>query len=153
MIKVLFVCHGNICRSPMGEFVLKDLVKKAGLESKVFISSAATSREELGNSVYPPTKRVMNAHGVLCDGHVARQITKQDYDQFDYIIGMDKENLYNLLRLFDNDPEKKVHLLSEYGHFSGEVADPWYTGNFDLTWEQVLDGCEGFLKNVIEKAE
>ena len=148
MKKILFVCHGNICRSPMAEFVMKDLVKKAGLSSQFHIESAATSREEIGNPVYPPARRKLAEHGISCDGHAARQLTKRDYDTFDLLIGMDRANLQNMRRICGGDPEGKLSLLLEHAGRSGDVADPWYTGDFEATWRDVLEGCEALLKEL-----
>ena len=138
MIKVLFVCHGNICRSPMAEFVLKDMVKKAGRSDEFQIASVATSREELGNPVYPPAKREMNRHGVACDGHHARQITVADVAQYDYIYYMDSNNARNLSRMFPGE-SKFMPFLDR------NVADPWYSGDFTQTWEDVQEGCRKIL--------
>ncbi|MDE6012691.1 MAG: low molecular weight phosphotyrosine protein phosphatase [Prevotella sp.] len=144
--RILFVCHGNICRSPMAEFVMKDLVQKAGLADKFHIESAATSTEEIGNEVYPPARRKLAEHGISCKGKTARQITRADYDRFDLLIGMDSHNLYNMNRICGGDPEGKIHALMDYTAHPGEVADPWYTGNFEATWQDVLLGCKGILK-------
>ncbi|MDE6807761.1 MAG: low molecular weight phosphotyrosine protein phosphatase [Prevotella sp.] len=144
--RILFVCHGNICRSPMAEFVMKDLVQKAGLADKFYIESAATSTEEIGNEVYPPARRKLAEHGISCKGKTARQITRADYDRFDLLIGMDSHNLYNMNRICGGDPEGKIHALMDYTAHPGEVADPWYTGNFEATWQDVLLGCKGILK-------
>jgi len=146
MKRILFVCHGNICRSPMAEFVMKDLVCKAGLEDKIYIESAATSTEEIGNEVYPPARRKLAEHGISCKGKTARQMTRGDYDRFDLIVGMDGWNLRNMERICGGDPEDKIHLLMDYTDRPGEVADPWYTGNFDATWRDVAEGCEGLLQ-------
>lgn len=146
MIKVLFICHGNICRSPMAEYVMKDLVRQAGLEAQFEIASAATSTEEIGNPVYPPARQKLAEHGIGCSGHAARQLTRQDYETFDVLIGMDSANLRNMRRICGGDPEKKIHLLLDYANRPGqEVADPWYTGDFSKTWEDVLQGCQGLL--------
>ena len=146
MTRVLFVCHGNICRSPMAEFVMKDLVKKAGLAAEFHIASAATSREEIGNPVYPPARRKLAEHGISCAGHAARQMTKRDYGEFDLLIGMDRENLWNMRRICGGDLEGKLHLLLEYaGRPGGEVADPWYTGDFDAAWRDIESGCRALL--------
>lgn len=145
MIRVLFVCHGNICRSPMAEFVMKDLVQKAGLENQFQIASAATSTEEIGNPVYPPARRKLAEHGIGCGGKTARQLTGKDYETYDLLIGMDGENLRNMRRMCHGDPQGKIHLLMDYTHRSGEVADPWYTGDFEVTWRDVLEGCQGLL--------
>ena len=145
MTKILFVCHGNICRSPMAEFVMKDLVRREGLEEEYEIASAATSREELGNPVYPPARRKLAEHGIDCAGKTARQLTRADYDKYDLLIGMDNANLRNMQRICGGDPEGKLHLLLDYAGRPGEVADPWYTGDFEATWQDVLAGCKGLL--------
>ena len=149
MTKIVFVCHGKICRSPMAEFVMKDLVKKAGLTSQFQIASAATSREEIGNPVYPPARRKLAEHGNSCAGKTARQLTRADYGAYDLLIGMDQANLRNMRRICGGDPEGKIHLLLEYADRSGqEVADPWYTGDFEATWQDVLAGCQGLLASL-----
>ena len=148
MTKILFVCHGNICRSPMAEFVMKDLVQKAGLENQFHIESAATSTEEIGNPVYPPARRKLAELGISCQGHAARQLTRKDYDRFALIIGMDFANLRNMRRMCGGDEKNKIHLLMDYTHRPGEVADPWYTGNFEATWQDVLEGCQGLLDSL-----
>lgn len=148
MIKILFVCHGNICRSPMAEFVMKDLISKKGLSDKFEIASAATSTEEIGNPVYPPAKRKLAEHGISCEGKTARQMTKADYSYYDYIIAMDRFNLRNMTRFTGNDPDKKVSLLMDFTSRPGDVADPWYTGDFDATWNDVYDGCSEILKKL-----
>lgn len=148
MTKILFVCHGNICRSPMAEFVMKDLVRKAGRAAEFSIASAATSTEELGNPVYPPARRMMAAHGIDCTGKTARQLRKADYAQYDYLIGMDQANFRNMQRMCGGDPDGKIHLLLDFTDRPGQVADPWYTGDFQATWEDVLEGCEGLLRHI-----
>ena len=148
MTKILFVCHGNICRSPMAEFVMKDLVQKAGLASQFHIESAATSREEIGNPVYPPARRKLAEHGITCVGHAARQLTRQDYDAFDLLIGMDSANLQNMRRICGGDPDGKLSLLMAHTGRPGDVADPWYTGDFGATWRDVLEGCQCLLEEV-----
>lgn len=148
MIKILFVCHGNICRSPIAEFVMKDLVRKAGRAAEFSIASAATSTEELGNPVYPPARRMMAAHGIDCTGKTARQLRKADYAQYDYLIGMDQANFRNMQRMCGGDPDGKIHLLLDFTDRPGQVADPWYTGDFQATWEDVLEGCEGLLRHI-----
>ena len=145
MTKILFICHGNICRSPMAEFVMKDLVKKAGLETQFHIESAATSTEEIGNPVYPPARRKLADHGISCEGKTARQLTRADYDQFDLLIGMDRANLRNMHRICGGDFGGKMHLLMDYTDRPGDVADPWYTDDFETTWRDVLAGCHGLL--------
>lgn len=146
MKKLLFVCHGNICRSPMAEFVMKALVQEQGLSYRYEIASAATSTEEIGNPVYPPARRMLAAHDISCAGKTARQMTKQDYAYYDLLIGMDHANLRNMRRICGGDPDGKLHLLLDYTNRPGEVADPWYTDNFQSTWEDVTEGCQGLLK-------
>ena len=146
MTKILFVCHGNICRSPMAEFVMKDLVKKAGLEAEFRIESAATSTEEIGNPVYPPARRKLAEHGVDCACKTARQLKNEDYDQYDLLIGMDRANLRNMHRICGGDFDGKTHLLMEFTDRLGDVADPWYTEDFESTWRDVLEGCRRLLK-------
>ena len=150
MIRILFVCHGNICRSPMAEYVMKDLVRKAGLEERFVIDSAATSTEEIGNGVYPPARRKLQKHGIACAGHAARQLKKADYGRFDLLIGMDRANLRNMLRICGGDPEGKISLLLDHTSRKGEVADPWYTGDFEATWQDVLEGCGALLEQLKE---
>ena len=142
MKKILFVCHGNICRSPMGEFVLKDMVAKRGISHKFEIASAAVSREELGNPVYPPARRELSRHGIACDGHRARLITRKDYEYYDHIFYMDRSNARYLRQLFPEDTGKLRPLLSR------DVADPWYTGDFSQTWDDITEGCEQILKEL-----
>ena len=148
MTKILFVCHGNICRSPMAEFVMKDLVKQAGLEAEFHIESAATSTEEIGCPVYPPARRKLAEHGIRCAGKTARQLTRTDYTQYDLLIGMDRANLRNMRRICGGDPEGKIKLLMDYTDRPGDVADPWYTGDFDAAWRDVLEGCTELLENI-----
>ena len=145
MTKILFICHGNICRSPMAEFVMKDLVKKTGLSPQFYIDSAATSREEIGNPVYPPARRKLAEHGISCAGHAARQLTKQDYADYDFLVGMDSANLRDMHRICGGDPDGKISLLLDHTARPGNVADPWYTGDFQATWLDVLAGCQGLL--------
>ena len=148
MKKILFVCHGNICRSPMAEFVMKDLVQKAGLTDHFYIESAATSTEEIGNEVYPPAKRKLAEHGISCKGKTARQMTRSDYQRFDLLIGMDDWTIRNMTRIAGGDPEGKIHKLLDYTARKGDVADPWYTGDFDATWRDVTEGCRELLKSL-----
>ena len=148
MKKILFICHGNICLSPMAEYVMKDLVRKAGLESQFQITSAATSREEIGNPIYPPARRKLAEHGISCDGHAARQLTNRDYEDYDLLIGMDRANLRDMYRICGGDFADKMHLLLDYTDRPGqEVADPWYTDDFEATWWDVLEGCRGLLRS------
>lgn len=132
----------------MAEYIMKDLVSKAGRAREFDIASAATSTEEIGNAVYPPARRKLAEHGIRCDGHAARQITRSDYDYYDFIIGMDQYNMRNMERVFCGDPQKKLHMLMEYTDRLGDVADPWYTGNFDATWRDCLEGCTNLLKTL-----
>lgn len=145
MIKILFVCHGNICRSPMAEMVMKDLVRKAGLESDFYIDSAATSTEEIGNGMHRGTVSKLREAGVPFTNHRARQITLADYSEYDYLVGMDNENLYYMNRRWNNDPENKVHLLLDFCKKNRDVADPWYTGDFEATYRDVMEGCTALL--------
>lgn len=151
MIKILFVCHGNICRSPMAEFVMKKLVKEAGLDKDFLIRSAATSREEIGNPVYPPARRKLMEHGMSCSGKTAVQMTAADYDRYDYILIMDGNNRRNILRIIGSDPENKVRRLMDYTDRPRDVADPWYTGDFETTYRDVDEGCRALLKAIIPK--
>ena len=150
--RVLFVCHGNICRSPMAEFVMKTLVREAGAEDRFEIASAATSREELGNPVYPPARRELAAHGISCAGKTARQMTRGDYDGWDLLIGMDNANRRNMLRITGGDPEGKISLLPEWvpgGAALPEIDDPWYTGRFSEVYRQIDEGCRGLLQALL----
>ena len=140
MIKVLFVCHGNICRSPMGEFVLKEMAAKAGKSHLFEIASAAVSREEIGNPVYMPARRELAKHGISCAGKTARQVTKADYDYYDRIYYMDASNARYLARMLPHDPDKIRPLLSR------DVADPWYTGDFERTWDDIVEGCRKIME-------
>ena len=144
-MRILFVCHGNICRSPMAEFVMKHLVAEAGLSDQIKIASAATSTEEIGNPVYPPARRKLAEHGIGCEGKTARQMTRDDYRYYDKIVAMDRNNLRNLRRMFGDDTEHKISLLMDHTRRPGDVADPWYTGDFEATWRDVLEGCRGLL--------
>ena len=148
MVKMLFVCHGNICRSPMAEFVMKDLVKKAGRDGEFDIASAATSSEEIGNPVYPQARRKLAEHGLACDGKRARQFTARDYSHYDLIIGMDSANIRSLRRASGGDPEGKVRLLLSYTPHPRDVADPWYTGDFDAAWNDIYTGCQALLNSL-----
>ena len=143
MIKVLFLCHGNICRSPMGEFILKDMVKKRGLSERFEIASAAVSTEEIGNPVYPPARRELNKHGIRCDGHAAHQITRAELDHYDRIYYMDRSNARWLQRLFPGRWQEKCRPL-----LSRDVADPWYTGDFTQTYNDLVEGCERILEEL-----
>ena len=147
MTKILFVCHGNICRSPMAEFIMKELVHKKGLENEFYIESAATSREEIGNGVYPPVKRILESRGIDCSKKRARQMTTADYEKFDYIICMDTYNLRNMERIAP-DTAKKYSRLLDYTATPHDVADPWYTGDFATTEKEVELGCKALLEFV-----
>ena len=149
MIKILFVCHGNICRSPMAEFVMKRLVRERGIERDFIIESAATSREELGNPVYPPARRMLARHGISCSGKTAVQMTKSDYDKYDYIVAMDSMNLRNIMRIIGSDTKSKVSMLLDFTDHPRSVADPWYTGDFDSTYSDVTEGCQALLNTII----
>ena len=150
MKKILFVCHGNICRSPMAEFVMKKLVREQGLADQFEIASAATSTEEIGNGVYPPVRSLLALHGIDCAGKTARQMRKSDYDAYDLLIGMDEANLRNMSRICGGDPDGKLHILMDYTDHRGDVADPWYTRDFEKTWRDVNEGCHGLLEKLIE---
>ncbi len=151
MTKILFICHGNICRSTMAEFVFKDMVAKAGLSDQFYIESAATSREEIGNDTDPRTKRVLTEHGIPFTKRRARQMTKADYDKFDYIICMDDNNIRNLMRIIGSDSDNKVTKLLQHAGKNENIADPWYTGNFNDTWDGVLEGCTALLEEIKTK--
>ena len=144
MKKILFVCHGNICRSPMAEFVMKDLLKKEGIDA--YVASAATSTEEIGNPVHRGTRAKLGEYGISTEGKYAVQLTKSDYDKYDYLIGMDTYNIRNMLRILGGDPQGKVCKLLSFAGNDGDIADPWYTGNFDETYNDVLKGCKALIK-------
>lgn len=146
MIRILFVCHGNICRSPMAEFVMKDYVRKAGLSDRFDIASAATHYDEIGSPVYPPARRIMAEHGISCSGKTARLLTKEDYAFYDLLIGMDRANIRNMHRICGGDPDKKFSTLLQWSQIDRDVADPWYTGDFSATWRDVTLGCAALLQ-------
>ena len=152
MIKILFVCHGSICRSPMAEFVMKDLVKKKHLSNQFFIASAATSTEEIwhgvGNPVYPPAKAKLAEHGIGCEGKRAIQLTREDYVKYDYLIGMDSANIRNMRRMLGGDPEGKIYKLLSFSGSERDISDPWYTGDFETTYRDVLEGCQALLEQL-----
>ena len=150
-IRILFVFHGNICRSPMAEFVMRDLVSKKGLSESFEIASAATSTEEIGNPVHHGTRRKLNQVGINCSGKTARQLKKADYAACDLLIGMDSANFRNMNRICGGDPEGKISLLLDHTPRPREVADPWYTGDFERTWQDVLEGCTALLAEIREK--
>ena len=146
MIRVLAICHGNICRSTMCEFILKYMIRQKSLEDEFYIESCATSTEEIGRSLHPGAKRKLDEMGIPNERRRARQLTREDYDAFDYLICMDEWNVRNIMRIIRRDPENKVHMLLEYAGERREIADPWYTGNFDETYEDLIRGCTGFLQ-------
>ena len=152
MTRIMFVCHGNICRSPMAEFIFKDLITKQGIEHNFFVSSSATSTEEIwgdvGNPVYPPAKAELKKHGITCDGKRAVQLKKSDYDQYDLFVAMDSMNIRNIGRIFGSDPDGKVHKLMDYTDRKGDVADPWYSGQFDVAYRDIYEGCVALLERL-----
>ncbi len=147
-IKVLFICHGNICRSPLAEFIFKDLVAKEGMASRFYIASAATSTEEIGNDVHRGSKAIMQKYHIPFGVRAARQITKKDYEEYDYLIGMDTANIRNMQRNFGGDPDGKVYKLMSFAGSGRDVADPWYTGDFETTYRDVLEGCTALLEQL-----
>nr|WP_296489080.1 low molecular weight protein-tyrosine-phosphatase [uncultured Acetatifactor sp.] len=152
MIKILFICHGNICRSPMAEFIMKDLVEKAGLSNQFQISSAATSTEEIwngiGNPVYPPARQKLAEHNISCEGKRAVQLQRSDYVKYDYLIGMDSTNIRNMHRMLGGDPEGKIAKLLSFAGSDRDISDPWYTGDFETTYRDVIEGCESLLEQL-----
>lgn len=151
MLKILFVCHGNICRSPMAEFVMRDMVNKAGLSDKIYVESAATSTEELGNDIHSGTRGKLREMGIPFEKRRARQVTPSDYRDFDYLIVMDGNNVRNLRRIIGEDRDGKVYKLLDFTERRGEdIADPWYTGNFDETYTDVCEGCRGLLDRLVK---
>lgn len=151
MIKILFVCHGNICRSPMAEFLFRDMLIKKGLSQDFFVASAATSREEIGNSIYPPAKKKLSSLGIDCSEKTARQVTKKDYQDFDYLLVMEAYNTKNLMGILGDDPQKKVYRLLDFSPHPRDIADPWYTGNFDITHTDIMEGLEALLDFILKK--
>ena len=145
MVKILFVCHGNICRSPMAEYVMKDLVKRAGLEEGIQTASAATSREEIGNPIYPPAKRKLREKGIPFGDHRAAQMTRRDYDSYDLLLAMDQANVRNMTAIAGGDPGGKIHRLLDFTPHPRDIADPWYTGDFEATYDDLLQGCQALL--------
>ena len=146
MIKVMFICHGNICRSPMAEFIMKDIVRKHHREKEFEIRSAATSTEEIGNSVYPPARKKLLEHGIRCDGKTARQVTIEDYHYYDMLIVMDNNNMRNIKRIIPNDFDSKISMLLDYTDSKGAISDPWYTRDFDRAYSDIVTGCEGLFQ-------
>ena len=149
MIKVMFVCHGNICRSPMAEFVFLDMIKKRGLSSRITAESSATSTEEIGNDIHYGTKRVLDKYGIAYHRREATQLTRSDYGKYNLFVGMDSANIRNMLRIFGSDPEGKVLKLLDLTNRGGDVADPWYTGDFDATYRDVIEGCEALIDKLV----
>lgn len=150
MIRVMFVCHGNICRSPMAEFVFKDMVKKKGLEKNFLIASSATSKEEIGNPVHHGTRNKLKCYGITTEGKKAVQLQKKDYDCYDYILGMEERNLINIKRICGIDKDNKIKKLLDFSDNPRDIADPWYTGNFDVTYEDIYEGCQGLLTYILK---
>lgn len=154
-IKVLMVCHGNICRSPMAEFIFKDMVEKRSLSDRFYIASAATSTEEIwngiGNPVYPPAREILAQHGISCGDKRAVQLTRADYEKYDYLIGMDSANMRNMKYMLSSDPEGKMYKLMSFAGSDRDVADPWYTRNFEVTYRDVVEGCQGLLEYLLSQ--
>ena len=154
MTRILFVCHGNICRSPMAEFILKDMAKKQGIADRLFIASAATSSEEIcggrGNPVYPPAKAELAAHGITCEGKFAVQLRAEDYEKYDLLIGMDSANIRNMHRILGGDPKGKIRKMMDYTDRGGDVADPWYSDRFDIAYRDIFDGCTGLMQELLK---
>lgn len=152
MLRIMFVCHGNICRSPMAEFIMKKLVKDKGMEDKFLIASSATSTEEIyngiGNPVYPPARAELSSHGLSCEGKTAIQLQKSDYDKYDMFIGMDSANIRNMNKILGGDPMGKISKLMDYTARPGDVADPWYSGDFTVTYNDILEGCRALLEKI-----
>jgi len=146
MIKIMFVCHGNICRSPMAEFIFKDMIVKQGISKQFYVQSCATSTEEIwngiGNPVYPPAKEELKKHGIFCDGKCAVQLIKSNYEKYDLFVCMDSNNVRNINRIFGSDPDGKIHKLMDYTSRPGDVSDPWYSGDFDIAYRDIYEGCE-----------
>ena len=152
-IRVLFICHGNICRSPMAEFIFRDLVRRRGLEDRFYIESAATSTEEIGNPVYTPARRELERHGLSCEGKTARQVRQQDYQNFDYLLCAETYNIRNLRRIIPRDPAHKILRMLEFSDHPRDISDPWYTGNFSLAYSDIAEACESFLAHLEESGE
>ncbi len=153
MIKVLFICHGNICRSPIAEYVFRDLVTRRGYAAQFKIASAATSREEIGNSIYPPAKRKLKEYGISSDGHRARQMTKQDYEEYDYLLAMEQYNIRNMMRILGSDPQKKICRLLDFSSRPRDIDDPWYSGDFETAYRDIYEGCEALFEHLRRSGE
>lgn len=150
MIRVLFVCHGNICRSPMAEFIFRDLVNKRGLGGMFEAASAATSYEETGNPIYPQAKRKLAEHGIRAEGHRAHRLERREYEEYDYLIGMEQYNIRNMMRILGGDPQNKVSRLLDHSARPRDIDDPWYTGDFETAYREILEGCESLLDELLE---
>ncbi|MDD2981179.1 MAG: low molecular weight phosphotyrosine protein phosphatase [Hespellia sp.] len=150
MIRVLFICHGNICRSPMAEFIMKDMIQKRGLTNQFHIASAATSMEEIGNPVYPPARSELAKHGITVSAKCAIRLERSDYKKYDYLIGMEKRNITNMMRILGTDPECKVHRLLDFVSRPRDISDPWYSGKFGLTYDDIKEGCEALLLHILK---
>ena len=151
-MKILFVCHGNICRSPMAEFVFRKIAEERGVSDKFEVASRATNPDELGSPVYPPARRELSRHGISADGKYAVQLTRLDYDRYDLLIGMDNANIRNMHRLFGSDPNGKIRKLMDYTSRPGDVDDPWYSGKFDVTYRDIYDGCQALISSLCGEA-
>ena len=151
MIRIMFVCHGNICRSPMAEFVLKDMLRKRGLDNKISVASSATSTEEIGNDIHRGTRSILEKYSIPYSRREATQLVRSDYGEYDYFIGMDSANLRNMHRIFGSDPEHKITKLLDLTARAGDVADPWYTGNFEATYRDVTKGCEALIEKILNQ--
>ena len=150
MIKILFICHGNICRSPMAEFVMKDMIQKRGLADQFHIASAATSMEEIGNPVHSGTRRKLAEHGIRTDGKRAVQLRRTDYEKYDYLIAMEQYNIRRMQSIVGKDPDNKICCLLDFSEHPRDIADPWYSGNFDVTYDDIVEGCEAMLQKISE---
>lgn len=151
MIRIMFVCLGNICRSPMAEFVFRDMVQKKGLHDLFYAASAATSSEETGNTVHPGTKKKLKEYGIVTDGKRSVQLTRNDYEKYDYLIGMEQRNINHMIRILGKDEKQKISRLLDFTNNARDIADPWYTGNFDRTYEDIYEGCQALLEFLLEK--
>ena len=153
MKRIMFVCHGNICRSPMAEFVFRHMAEEAGVADRFFVASSATSTEEIwdgvGNPVYPPAKAELARHGISCEGKQAVQLKREDYASYHLFVGMDHANIRNMNRILGGDPDGKIHLLMSFTHRKGEVSDPWYTERFDICFKDIYDGCRALLAHLL----